>query len=109
MRIKFLDNLGGRCYIEDFLSGLDEETHYKISKKLEDFELYDWQHLFRAEHIKKLEDNLHEIRVRIKKKCYRFLGWIDGEVFNVVHVYHKKTGKLPLKEIRTAKSRLNTD
>ncbi len=107
MRFNFLDNQDGRCYIEDFLSGLDEETHLKVINKLGDFESFDQAHLFRAEHIKKIEQGVHEIRVRTRRKCYRFLGRIRGEEFDVVHVYHKKSNSIPMKEIRTTRNRLN--
>jgi len=108
MRFKFLENQDERCYIEDFLSELDEETYLKITNKLKDFESFDQVHLFRAEHIKKVEIGIYEVRVKVKGECYRFLGKIDGENFYIAHVYHKKSKKLPPKEIKTTRQRLIT-
>lgn len=106
MKFIFLENQEGRCYIDDFLSRLDDDTHLKITNKLEDFEGFDLFHLFKARHLKKVEEGVHEVRVRIKSECYRFLGRIRDEEFEVVHVYHKKTDKLPPKEIQTTRNRL---
>lgn len=107
MRFEFLVNQEGQRYIEDFLSDFDINTHLQITEKFEHYESLEHAHLFRAEYIKKIDEDLYEVRMRVNKKEYRFLGKIESDIFIIVNAYHKKSNKLPLKEIKKTKNRLN--
>ncbi|HCC05535.1 TPA: hypothetical protein DEP58_04540 [Patescibacteria group bacterium] len=100
-----------RNYVDEFLQSLndhpeeDKTTAYKIVCKLSDWEQLDFGSLLKAEHIKKVEGKLFEVRVKIKGDCYRFLGIIKGHTFLLLHAIKKKRQKLPRKDIELAKYR----
>ena len=98
---------GSESWVEKFLrQDVDREVAIKIVDKLKSFEQFDQQRLMLVEHIKKV-DEIYELRVRVKSENFRFLGKIVGVTFFMVHVYHKKSQKLPKKEIGVTKSRIN--
>ena len=90
-------------YAQDFLLGLEDETYHKVQEKLKDLEDFNQAHLLKAGRIKKISDGIYEVKI----SCYRFLGEINGEEFHIVHAFHKKSNKLPLKEISTTRNRIN--
>lgn len=94
-------------YVADFISGLDDEIANKILDKLSDWGQLSQPELARAQHIKKIEGDLWEARVSIKKIQYRFLGYIVGQTFFMVHYIVKKYQKLKRKDINEAIKRIN--
>ncbi len=97
---------GSRDYVADFISSLDDETADKILDKLSGWLPLDLLELARAEHIKKVEGDLWEVRVSIKKVQYRFLGYIVGRTFFMLHYIIKKYQKLKRKDIDEAIKRI---
>ena len=98
----------GRSWVEIFLKEeVDKETAVKILDKLASFERFSLQQLMTVGHIKKVDGEIHEARVSVKSERFRFLGKIIGSDFQLVNVYHKKSQKLPLKELKTARFRIS--
>jgi phage-related protein len=64
--------------------------------------------LLSAQHIKHLENDLYEVRIRHTNPEYRLLGYIGGDTFYMVHVAPKKKNKLPRNVINTAASRIKS-
>lgn len=95
-----------RDYVADFLEELDDETAFKILEKLEERSQRTALELERAEHIKKIEGDVWEARVRIKREQYRFLGYKENQNFWMVHAVQKKTAKLRRKDINVAIRRI---
>lgn len=93
-------------YVADFINDLDDEIAYKILDKLSSWESLSLLQLTRAEHIKKVESDIWEVRVRVKTDCYRFLGYIHGSIFLMVHAIVKKSQKIKRKDINIAKERV---
>ncbi|MCX6816872.1 MAG: type II toxin-antitoxin system RelE/ParE family toxin [Candidatus Beckwithbacteria bacterium] len=55
---------------------------------------------------KKLEKNLYEIRVKLQGEFRGFYAYMGKEFIVILHFFHKKTQKTPLKNLKTAKRRL---
>jgi phage-related protein len=106
MQFNFINNDSGGCYIENFLSKLDDVTKLKIYEKLKYLQTLNRYTLSRTEHIKKIENGIYEVRIPIKKNQYRMLGTITGNEFKIVHAFNKKTKKLPQKELKITRDRL---
>jgi phage-related protein len=86
----------------------EDTTASKIIGKLESWDILSYQQLMAAGHLKKIEGEMHEVRVKVKSNCYRFFGYIkDGTVY-MVHAIKKKTRKLTRKDIRLAVERIET-
>jgi len=56
--------------------------------------------------VEKLEPYLWEVRTKVPDGIARVLFTVDGPMMILLHGFIKKTRKIPLKEINTAKSRL---
>lgn len=96
---EFLGNLSDRAEEE-------QTTAYKILTKFEEWQQLTFLELTRAEHIKHIEDNLFEARVRVRRDCYRFLGYTGHDIFFMVHAIKKQQQKLARKDISLAKDRI---
>jgi phage-related protein len=56
--------------------------------------------------VEKIQPYLWEVRTRVPDGIARVLFTIDGHTMILLHGFIKKTRKIPLKEINTARSRL---
>ena len=56
--------------------------------------------------VEKLEPYLWEVRTKVPDGIARVLFTVDGHTMILLHGFIKKTKKIPLKEIKTARSRL---
>lgn len=109
MRINvFEDEESGECYVKDFLlEECNELDRAKILNKLEDYGEFSYETLMKAQHLKKLEEGLYEIRIKVNRVHYRFFGKISEGVLHVGYVIKKKTNKLLLHELRAARAKIN--
>lgn len=55
---------------------------------------------------KKLDKNLYEIRVKLQGIFRGFYAYVGNNYIVILHFFHKKTQKTPLKNLKTAKGRL---
>ncbi len=107
MQFSLSEDKSGYSVVADYLiNQVDGIVAQKIAEKLELFEKYPLEHLLRAEHLKKLDHEIYEVRIRIDKKCYRLLGATRGSTLEIVHIFYKKTQKTPKREIQITKERL---
>lgn len=103
---------GSKDYVLEFIEGFcdrtdpTETTAQKILDKLKYFEQLNRGQLMRAQHIKQLIGELYEVRVLIRRNQFRFLGYIEGETFYMVHAIKKKTQTTPAKAIALAQQRI---
>ena len=107
MLFETLSDGSGIDHVEQFVCALDDEVAEKVLQKLEAFEQLTFAEHLRAEHIKKVEGKLFEVRVRIKEDCYRFFGTARSNTFYMVHAIKKKTDKLKRKDIEVALRRIS--
>jgi len=56
--------------------------------------------------VEKLEPHLWEVRSRVLDGIARILFTVDGSLMILLHGFIKKTQKIPLSEISTARARL---
>ncbi len=98
--------IGKRCYVGDFLESLEGATRERVLQKLEDYERYPLQALFRDQKVKKLKSKLYSVRILIRGEYFRFFGDFKGRKMYLVHGFKKKTDKIPSHDISTAESRI---
>jgi phage-related protein len=55
---------------------------------------------------KKLDKNLYEIRVKLQGEFRGLYAYMEKEFIIILHFFHKKSQKTPLKNLKTAKRRL---
>ena len=57
--------------------------------------------------VEKIEPGLWEVRTRLKDGIARILFSVDGSHMILLHGFIKKTGRIPLQELDTARARKN--
>lgn len=97
----------GRCYVGDFLLGLDGVTRERVRQKLEDYEKYSLMMLLKDQKIKKIQKNLFSVRILVKGEYFRFFGNFRGKKLVLVHAFKKKSDQIPARELQTAEFRIN--
>jgi len=107
MLFETLCDSNGVDHVELFIEALEDETAEKVLKKLEAFEQLTFAEHMSAEHIKKIEGKLFEVRIRINADCYRFFGTTRGDTFYMVHAIKKKADKPKRKDIDLAVRRIS--
>jgi len=55
---------------------------------------------------KKLDKNLYEIRVKLQGEFRGFYAYVGKNFIAILHFFHKKTQKTPLKNLKIVKRRL---
>lgn len=58
-------------------------------------------------HAKKINNQLFEIRIRVKNLYRAFYAYMDKKDIIILHIFNKKTQKTPIKEIKLALKRLS--
>jgi phage-related protein len=95
-------------YVADFMNSLQEQkAKDRIADGLERLKDYGIPPLLRTEEVKKIEDNLFELRESYKKREFRIMFCPYKDNYWLLHGFIKKTRKTPLKEIRTARNRMS--
>ena len=56
--------------------------------------------------VEKLEPHLWEVRTKVPDGIARILFTVDGSIMILLHGFIKKTQKIPIRELNTARSRL---
>lgn len=104
-RIEYYTTDAGHVPVRDFIDSLSAQAKAKTLRTFELVEEYGT--LVGGPHVKHIDDDLWEIRVSAAEGTYRSLFTIEtGRVIILLHAFSKKTQKLPLKEIKTAKARM---
>lgn len=105
--IIFYDTANGKKPVEDFLDSLSAEEAKKVAWVLKLFEDPDVKEV-PSQFFKKLvnTDDIWEVRVSVRGKAIRILGFLDGENLVVLaHAIVKKTQKTPRSAIKIAEER----
>lgn len=96
---------------ENFLNSLTEKDKVFLLEMIVRIEDLGMQDSIRKNRVKKLEDNLYEIRlIGTDKKLIRSIYFqLKENQYYIVSGFIKKTDKTPLREIKKAKERRNKE
>jgi len=86
-----------------FISTLQKPTQAKWVRNLNLLSQYG--NKLGMPHVKRITNNLSELRIRGKQEVRAFFTCIYGTIF-VMHAFIKKTNKIPSREIKTALKRI---
>ena len=87
----------------DFINERDKTTYAKLIHAIELLET-DGPYL-KPPHVKKLQNKLFELRIS-GKVAMRIFYTIRNNEYYLLHVFKKKSQKIPLKELKTALDRI---
>ena len=102
-RVVLYETSSGRQPVEEFIASLDRPTYAKTLRGLE--LLRDNGPDLGMPHSKRLDRNLAELRIRGKIDL-RLIYVVRDRVIYVLHGFIKKSQQLPMRELRTARARL---
>ena len=105
---EFCEKENGELYIGDFLKKLDQRSYKKLMDKFDMFQNHTFFDFRKSKHTELLDKKtrLWEVKTKIGKHWYRFLGkWVEN-IFYIVHAFKKKTNKTPLKEIKISNKKI---
>ncbi len=105
--IIFYETANSKRPVEDFLDSLSAEEAKKVAWVLKLFEDPDVKKI-PSQFFKKLinTDDIWEVRVNVRGKAIRILGFLDGENLVVLaHAVVKKTQKTPRNAVKIAEER----
>ncbi|MBL7045358.1 MAG: type II toxin-antitoxin system RelE/ParE family toxin [Parcubacteria group bacterium] len=108
IEFEFCEKENKKLYIGNFLKNLDENSYKKINVKLEYFQEHTLLSFRNSKHTKLLDKKteLSEVRTKINKHWFRFLGkWVKN-IFYIVHAFKKKSNETPPREIKTANKKV---
>ncbi len=90
---------------EEYLNSLSIKEEAKFRALIDRVEKTDLRDSIRKERVKKLEDNLYELRARTDEHWLRGCYFqIKGTRYYITHGFNKKTNKTPNREIQKAKN-----
>lgn len=99
----------GKSHAKKFLSELDTETAAKIAEKLDDYQTnHDLFSLMNDKKIKKIEDDLYSVRMKVNGDHYRLFGKIVNSKFYIGHIIKKKSKTISKRDKKTARSRITS-
>lgn len=95
----------GVSYLEKYLDTLQDKQADKLLARIEAIENLGLEISIRQKYVKKIADNLFEIRSRVGNSQQRalYFQYIDNK-YVITHGFTKKTQKTPKREITRAKS-----
>lgn len=98
----YKDKENDRCYIEEFLNGLDVKAKVHTLRSIQ--LLADFGYSLREPYSKPLEDGIFKLRIKQSSNTYRVLYFFYKDK-NIVltNGFIKKTNKMPKNEINLAK------
>jgi len=89
--------------VESFIFSLEKETVAKVLRTID--LLGEFGCFLGPPHIKKIEKNIFELRVRGKQEVRLFYTWHKNIVV-FLHGFIKKTQKIPKKELNTVRKKI---
>ncbi|MBI2123726.1 MAG: type II toxin-antitoxin system RelE/ParE family toxin [Candidatus Wildermuthbacteria bacterium] len=109
MEFYFWKSPTGRSPVEEFLlKELDVQNSKKLLQRLELFKEFPNEHLWRSGDLKKFDNELCYLRIRLNKGFCRIFCTIEGQECVLIHAFLKKSDKIHKKEIKTAKERVHS-
>ena len=101
--IVVFESARGEKPVEEFIKSQQSQTQSKIADLTDMLEKYG--PMLGMPHVKKLEKNLYELRIRGREEVRIFFTF-KGKNIYLLHGFKKKTQKTPQKEIEIALKRL---
>jgi phage-related protein len=99
-KVEFYEDARGQCQVQDFLNGLLPSEQAAVGHHLA--LLRDFGVLLTEPYVRHIDDDLWEIRPgRIRILYFAH----TNRQFILVHAYYKKSNKMPLRELETARRR----
>lgn len=99
--IVFIDEILKKSIIQKFLDSSSDQLSVKILRQLKYLQVFGINHA--NPNLKKLTNtSFWEIRILGKENIRIFCFQLKSSQILIVHIFHKKTNKTPLKEIRLA-------
>lgn len=103
--IEYFTDQNGNTPVKAFIDGLPLKSKARTFKTLELLEEYGIQ--IGEPHVKHVERKLWELRIRCVEGTYRYLMTVvERRVIILLHAFQKKSQKLPLRELETARRRM---
>ena len=99
MEIDFYEKPSGKCPILNKIKELDVKIQKKIIKRIENLKTEKLGKLLKTEIVKKLENNLFELRPH----DYRLTFMVHRNHFKIITIFKKQGNKTPKKEIEKAR------
>ncbi|PIR13302.1 hypothetical protein COV49_02665 [Candidatus Falkowbacteria bacterium CG11_big_fil_rev_8_21_14_0_20_39_10] len=106
LKIHYHRSNSGRNVISDYINLLDKKIQYEIYSFLKRFE-NDF-HFRQYPHCKKITKDVFEIRIKIKDSYRILYGFIYNGAVVFLHIFKKKTNKIPKKDLKLAINRLKS-
>ena len=100
-----MERLQSNEYVDDFIESLDELTSAKVVRMLNI--LKEKGSLIGMPYSKKIESHIFELRIHGEQAVRIFYTFHDGRII-LLHAFKKKSDKIPLRELETARSRYIT-
>ncbi|NEG69740.1 type II toxin-antitoxin system RelE/ParE family toxin [Bifidobacterium choloepi] len=105
VRFDWVRRPDGTSEFEDYLLTMDPASRSATLAKIQQIEELGLSVAMRKEWVKKLENDLYEIRIRVKGNQYRSLYFhAYDNMYLITHTFMKKTQKTPKKELSHARA-----
>lgn len=102
--IRYHQSNSGKVFVKDYIGSLDKKTQYEIYAFLQKFQSD--ERFRRTPYCKKVAKNIFEIRIK-SKDSYRILyAFLYKDAVILLHIFKKKTNKLPKQDLELAIDRL---
>lgn len=102
-KVKFFQKARGEFPVEEFIKEQDEATYAKILHSILLLKING--PFLKPPYIKKLQDDLYELRISGKNAIRIFYTFFENEYY-LLHAFKKKSQKTPEKELKTAIDRM---
>ena len=78
---------------------------FETYEKIETYQKFTALELIRTNKIEKISEDLYELKVPIAQIKLRFFGILQGNKLTLIHVFKKKSQKIPKRELQTVKNK----
>lgn len=102
-KVKFFQTKRGDYPIKEFIEKLEKKTYTRVLKSIT--LLSNFGPFVKMPYSKKIAPGLYELRIKGAESIRIFYVQVN-QVYYLVHVFKKKTDKIPAREIRTALDRV---
>lgn len=102
--VEYYETRKGERPTQEFIDNLDTRSKAKIARTIDLLERFGID--LGMPHVKHIKEELWEVRIRVGTNQYRIIYFLFiGKVFILLHGFAKKSGRIPERELRIARSR----
>ena len=102
--VEYYETRKGRCPVQEFIDNLDTKSRAKIARTIDLLEQFGVD--LGKPYAKHVEGELWELRTRVGTNQYRIIYLLfTGKVFILLHGFAKKSGRIPERDLKIARSR----